>query len=155
MRTILLSFSPKYYEILKCGEKIFEHRSRFCNEEVEAYIYLGIPHQKLVAHVTLGKRIPLSEWLEEYRDDQDTCERISRFMIKNNYAMPILTFQEIEPIDINEIMLEFPQFCIPRSYCYLNNQEKLFEFIKSKTIYKGVKRVNNFNKISKDIICIC
>lgn len=76
-------------------------------------------------------------------------------MIKNNYAMPILTFQEIEPISIDEIIFKFPQFCIPRSYFYLNNQEELFEFIRAKTVFKGVQRINNFDKITKDIICMC
>ena len=48
MRTILLSFSPSYYDILKNGQKVFEYRKRFCNEKVKAYLYLGKPIQKIV-----------------------------------------------------------------------------------------------------------
>lgn len=39
MRKIILSFSFEWYEQLKSGDKIYEHRKRFCKEPVEAYIY--------------------------------------------------------------------------------------------------------------------
>ncbi len=66
MRRILLSFSPNYYEVLRNGNKVFEYRKRFCNEEVLAYIYLGKPIQKIVGIALLGKRINLSDWYDMY-----------------------------------------------------------------------------------------
>lgn len=39
MRKIILSFNFEWYEQLKSGDKIYEHRKRFCKEPVEAYIY--------------------------------------------------------------------------------------------------------------------
>ena len=57
MRTILLSFSPIYYDILKSGDKVFEYRKRFCNEKVKAYLYLGKPVQQIVGILWLDKRI--------------------------------------------------------------------------------------------------
>ena len=38
MRKMILSFSYEWYAQLKSGEKIYEHRKRFCKEPVEAYI---------------------------------------------------------------------------------------------------------------------
>lgn len=97
LRKILLSFSPKYYEVLKNGNKVFEYRKRFCDEEVMAYIYLGRPIQKIVGVAKLGRRIDLDKWYREY-SETEIRKRIADFMTGNKYAMPIISFQEIEPI---------------------------------------------------------
>lgn len=153
MKTIFLSFSYEWYQPLKDGLKIFEHRSRFCDEEIRAYIYIGIPYQQLVAIITLGKRILLSDWLVKYKDDKEACMRIKNFMERNTYAMPVLIFQEIEPISIKKMKQEFPNFVIPRSYFYLDKEEEIFNYIQKHTRFIGSERKNNFNKLDSNNIC--
>ena len=100
MRTILLSFDEKWYPVLKSGEKIFEHRRKFCNEEVCAFLYLGKPRQQIVAEIGLGKRELLEDWLQQYQKEKEVADRISDFMRRNKFAMKVLWFKEIEPINL-------------------------------------------------------
>lgn len=69
MKTIFLSFTPEpFYEPIKKGVKRYEYRSRFCNEECYAYLYLSAPVQKVVARIKFGKRIELESWEKEFTD---------------------------------------------------------------------------------------
>ena len=77
MRKMILSFSYEWYAQLKSGEKIYEHRKRFCKEPVEAYIYIGLPYRQLVAVVELGKPENIEDWLEKYGYDEVAVERNS------------------------------------------------------------------------------
>ena len=152
MRTILLSFSPRYYEILRSGAKVFEYRKRFCNEKVRAYIYLGKPIQQISGIAILDKRIDLSSWYEEY-NDIEIRKRIIDFQTKNKYAMPILEFQEIEPINISEVKRVFPDFYIPLSFRNLDSGDKLTEYIENRTIKKGQRILHKFTEIDPNRIC--
>lgn len=80
MRKMILSFSYEWYPQLKSGEKIYEHRKRFCKEPVEAYIYIGLPYRQLVAVVELGKPEIIEDWLEKYRYDEAAVERIKDYL---------------------------------------------------------------------------
>ena len=90
MRTILLSFDEKWYPALRNGDKIFEHRKKFCDEEVRAFLYLGKPRQQIVAEIGLSRRELLSDWLLQYQDDRDVVARIRDFMQRNKFAMKVL-----------------------------------------------------------------
>ena len=92
MRTMLLSFSPEWYQDLSNGRKIYEHRKRFFNEPVIAYIYLGLPHRQIVAKIHLGKWEELSDWLTKYSYDMDAVERIKDYLTRNRFAMPYMQF---------------------------------------------------------------
>lgn len=153
MRNILLSFSPRYYEILRNGEKVFEYRKRFCDEKVKAYLYLGKPVQQIVGILWLDKRIPLVRWKELYKDDVEVLGRIEDYLNRNKYAMPILKYQEIEPIDISDIKEKFPEFYIPLSFRNLEENSKLLEYIEKKTKYSGNAVKHSFDIIEKNRIC--
>ena len=153
MKSILLSFGYEWYESLKDGRKIYEHRKRFCNEAVKAYVYIGKPIYRVVAIVTLDKRIDLEKWLVEYGDDLEVRNRIKDFMSRNKYAMPVLDFQEICPIDLSEFKLLVPNFIVPRSYYILENNVDLFSFLKERTEFIGAKRINEFNVEPRNVIC--
>lgn len=152
MRKIFLSFSPRYYDILRDGSKIFEYRKRFCDEEVLAYIYLGKPVQQVVAIAQLGKRIELKDWYNIY-SDVETKNRIIDYMSRNKYAMPILMFQEINPISIAEIKSEFPNFYIPLSFRNLNSNDMVTKYIEDRTVYKGEKITHDFTVIDPRHLC--
>lgn len=153
MRTIFLSFSPEWYPYIESGEKIYEHRKRFCKEPVIAYLYLGLPVQKIVAILELGKRINIESWLDKYRDDEEAIVRITESLRKNRFAMEIKTIQFIEPIPIDCVINEFPNFHIPQSYFYLDNKPELLSFINERVVSRGNKICNSFDNIKSDEIC--
>ncbi len=155
MRTILLSFSPECYKDLSSGRKIYEHRKRFFDEPVIAYIYLGLPYRQIVAKIHLGKREELSDWLTKYSYDVEAVERINDYLTRNRFAMPIYSFQEIEPIDARLMEYVIDGFRVPISYMFLDDKPELFNYIKSREVIKGKEITHCFDNITSKEICIC
>lgn len=155
MKTIILSFSEEWYPQLISGEKIYEHRKRFCRESVMAYIYLGVPRRQLVAIAELGMREELSDWLIKYKDDVVAVERINEFLTRNRYVMPIKSIQEIEPIDMRKMEKDIQGFRVPISYMFLDDKPELFEYIKKRTHLIGKKQRHNFAKVTSQDVCLC
>jgi hypothetical protein len=154
LRTILLSFDEKWYPVLKSGDKIFEHRRKFCNEEVRAYLYLGKPRQQIVAEIGLAKRELLEDWLEQYRDNAEVVCRIQDFMMKNKFAMKVLWFKEIEPINMAELQENFPELKIPISFHFLDKKPAVLNWLDENKKYTGYQIENDFSDISQDDICV-
>lgn len=155
MRTILLSFSPEWYSDLESGRKIYEHRKRFCKEPVKAYIYLGLPYRKIVAKVELGKPENMYEWLNTYDYDKDALIRIKEFLERNRVAMPIISFQKMEPIDVRKMEKELPGFRVPISYMYIDNKPDIFKYIQEREVLLDSPTHHSFDNITADDICIC
>ena len=154
MRTILLSFDEKWYPVLKRGEKIFEHRRKFCNEEVRAYLYLGKPRQQIVAEIGLGKRELLEDWLQQYQEEKEVADRISDFMRRNKFAMKVLWFKEIEPINIIEVQELFPELKIPISFHFLDKKPDVLKWLDDNKHYTGYQIENDFSNVGRDNICV-
>ena len=155
MRTMLLSFSPKWYPDLSSGRKIYEHRKRFCNDTVRAYIYLGLPHRQIVAKTILGPKQNISDWLIQFNDDPDAIKRIKDYLTRSNVAMPIYSFQAIKPIDARKMEKEIPGFRVPISYIFLDDKPLLLDYIQSREELMGEKIEHDFSNITSDDICIC
>lgn len=154
MRTILLSFDEKWYPVLKSGEKIYEHRKKFCDEEVRAYLYLGKPRQQIVAEIGLSKRESLESWLMLYKNDISVVNRIKSFMERNKYAMKVLWFKEIEPISIKKIQEIYPELKIPISFHFLDKKPTILKWIDNNKKYTGYQYENDFSNVRKEDICI-
>lgn len=154
MRTILLSFDEKWYPVLKSGEKIFEHRRKFCNEEVRAFLYLGKPRQQIVAEIGLGKRELLEDWLQQYQEEKEVADRISDFMRRNKFAMKVLWFKEIEPINIIEVQELFPELKIPISFHFLDKKPDALKWLDDNKHYTGYQIENGFSNVGRDNICV-
>lgn len=154
MKSIILSFSHEWYPPLIKGLKIYEHRKRFCNEPVKAYIYLGLPYRQIVAIAELGQREELADWLEQYKDDDDAVQRITDYITRNKYAMPILSIQQIEPIDIRKMEKQFPGFRVPISYMFLDNKPEFLKYINSHTKYVGKKVEHDFTEVCSKDVCL-
>jgi len=153
MRTMLLSFKPKWFEKIKSGEKIYEYRRTFADEEVMAYMYVSTPVKKIVGKIHLGKRIALRDWRNEYQDDADVVSRIDEYLERCQYAMPVLSFQMTKGIDLEELRAFEPHFVCPQMYYYLDNYPELFQFIASKATNVGSLQVNCFENVDKEDIC--
>lgn len=118
MRTMLLSFKPRWYNKIMDGSKIFEYRRTFPNEEIMAYMYVSSPVKMIVGRIHLGKRIDINTWKEQYKADKEVCERIDDFLTRHTYAMPVLSFQMTKEIEL-EILRKFnPNFVCPQMYYY-------------------------------------
>ena len=154
MRTILLSFDEKWYPVLKSGEKIFGHRRKFCNEEVCAFLYLGKPRQQIVAEIGLGKRELLEDWLQQYQKEKEVADRISDFMRRNKFAMKVLWFKEIEPINIIEVQELFPELKIPISFHFLDKKPDVLKWLDDNKHYTGYQIENDFSNVGRDNICV-
>ena len=153
MKTMLLSFKPEWYEKIKNGSKIFEYRRSFANEEVMAYMYVSTPMKMIVGKIHLGKRIDINGWKEEYQDNPEVIERIDDFLTRHQYAMPIISFQMTQEIDLNTLRQFNPKFVCPQMYYYLDNYPELFEFVKGKAKSVGDIQLNDFINVSAEEIC--
>ena len=86
MRTMLLSFKPEWFDKIKEGNKIFEYRRTFPDEEIMAYMYVSSPMMQIVGRIHLGRRIDINIWKEQYKDDREVCDRVNDFLIRHTYA---------------------------------------------------------------------
>lgn len=153
MRTMLLSFKPEWYEKIKNGSKIYEYLRSFANEEVMAYMYVSTPVKKIVGKIHLGKRIDINTWKEKYCDNAEVVERIDDFLTRHQYAMPVLSFQMTQEIDLPTLRSFKSEFVCPQMYYYLDNYPDLFEFIKQKATDIGKIQINDFNNVGIEDIC--
>lgn len=153
MKTMLLSFKPEWYEKIISGNKIYEYRRNFSKEEVIAYMYVSSPKKMIVGKIHLGKKIDINKWKEDYNYNKEVISRIDDFIVKHKYAMPILSFQMTEPIDLETIREFNNKFVCPQMYYYLDNYPELFEFIRDKAKDIGDLKKNNFENVRLDDIC--
>ena len=153
MRTMLLSFKPEWYNRIKEGSKIFEYRRTFPDEEILAYMYVSNPMKMIVGKIHLGRKIDINTWKEEYKEDEQVCERIDDFLTRHTYAMPILSFQMTKGIDLETLRKFNRNFICPQMYYYLENYPELFEFIKKNATDIGKPQDNSFENIGKEEIC--
>ena len=155
MKRILLSFNPQYYDPIVKGEKKYEYRTRFCNEAVEAYLYLSSPIRKIVAITYLGERILLEDMLVKYHSDSETLRRINEYikLYKKRYAIPIEKVEFIEPISLDEIREKIPGFMPPRSFQIIKKDSAL-EKLLSNSKLNGDVIVLDHNSIKPEEICI-
>lgn len=150
---MLLSFKPEWFNKIKDGSKIFEYRRTFPDEEILAYMYVSSPMKKIVGKIHLGRKIDINTWKEQYKDDAEVCERIDDFLTRHTFAMPVLSFQMTDEIDLETLRQFKPDFVCPQMYYYLENYPDLFEFIKDKAVDIGELQVHSFDEISSEDIC--
>lgn len=153
MKKILLSFKPFWYEKIKSGEKIFEYRSRFCNEPVIAYMYVSKPVMGITGVIKLDKRIELEDWKLQYKDNDKVYKRICDFKQRNNYAMPIIEFRDTNILSIDEIRKNVPGFAAPQMYYNLGEESVLLKFIERNIVFSNLSIYNSFEGDFTEDIC--
>lgn len=154
MRKMLLSMQPFWFEKVMSGEKIYEYRNRFPNEEIVAYIYVSAPVKAVAGILYLNKRIEVASWAEQYKSDECTLQRVNAYKERNKYAMPIYAVQYIKEIKVDELKKAVEKFIIPESYYYFDNYADIAEAIEERVVLCGDKIVNNSKRFSdKNEIC--
>ena len=86
-----------------------------------------------------NEREGLTDWLEQYKNDNEAVKRITDYLTRNKYAMPILSIQQIEPIDIRKMKRQILGFRVPISYMFLDKNPELLRYINTRTRCVGKK----------------
>ncbi len=127
MKEIFLSFRPEYFKPLLYGIKKYEYRKRFCDEETKAYLYLSGNSRQVIGVIELGRPIRLDLTRENYAKYPETLKRVDEY-ISNRVinAVPIKSLALFDnPIRLDEIRKEIPDFMPPQMYLVLDNYPKL------------------------------
>jgi predicted transcriptional regulator len=153
MRKMLLSFKPEVYKKIKSGQKIFEHRRNFPDEPIMAYMYVSAPVKAITGIVYLGKRHLLSDWKEEFKDDENAVARIEKYQESYRYAMEIDVFQETTEISLENLRRDVPGFVAPQMYIYLDGT-RLLEYVEARLVEKSINIKHTFDIIDLEEICV-
>lgn len=154
MKKILLSMQPFWKEKIMSGEKIYEYRTRFLDEEVIAFLYVSTPVCGIAGVLHLGKKILLEDWKKEYSESADIVERVVEYEKRNNkVAMPVISYQETELITRKKLDQMLEKFVVPQSYYYLKEDMELTRYLEQNIRYIGEKGQNDFSCLNYDDIC--
>lgn len=137
---------PYWFDKVMSGIKIYEYRNRFPNEEIEAYIYVSNPVKAIAGILYLGPRIEVKDWQNKYLDNGAVCHRISEYITRNKYAMPILATQRIKPITVEKLNGLVKKFIIPESYYYFENYTEIANAIESSVVFEGTKKITELER---------
>lgn len=154
MRTVLMSFKTDIYEKIKRGEKIFEYRRQYSNDETIVYMYVSSPTKAITGIVHLGKRIDLTSWEEDYFYDKAVLGRIKKYKEKYKYAMPILSFQDTNSISLKQLQDNINNFIVPQSYYYLDRNNELLSYLNDNIECLSEKKYNAFDNALPFNICL-
>ena len=149
-----MSFWPKIYNKIASGEKIFEYRRAYSDESTMVYMYVSKPVKKIIGVLYLGERIDLNTWKESYSQDSEVSERITEYQEKYRYAMPVLSFQEVEEISLETLRENVPNFVAPQSYIYVDKNIELKQFLDANIKLLNKKNFNNFDDKLPAHVCM-
>ena len=154
MRKMLLSMQPYWFEKVMSGEKIYEYRNRFPNEDIEAFIYVSAPVKAIAGIIHLGPRIEVKKWQEEFSNNAEVSERIDNYISRNKYAMPVISTQRIVGITVAEMNEAVNKFIIPESYYYFENYTEIAEAIQKRIHPDGERNITDKNRfLDENEIC--
>lgn len=146
-----MSFNPIWAEKIKNGEKIYEYRRRFCDDDARVYMYITKPIMHVCGIIELKRRIPLAEWEKRYSYNDEIVQRIKKYRLKNSYAMPIVSYNETKILTLKSMREEFEGF-IPPQFCYdLDRNIDLKKFIEKECILSGVSVYNELEEKESEI----
>lgn len=154
MRKMLLSFKPNVYKKIYEGVKIFEHRRNFPNEPIMAYMYVSKPVRAITGIVYLSNRHELIDWERQFSYDSQALQRIEEYKKSYRYAMEIVEFQETNKISLDDLKRDLPNFVVPQSYIYLDNNTELLKYIDEKIVELGKNIKHDFSIITSNQICV-
>ncbi|WP_302625874.1 hypothetical protein [uncultured Eubacterium sp.] len=153
MRTMLLSFKPEVFDRVVSGQKIFEHRSVFPNEDVIAYLYVSSPVQAIKGVMLLTNKVNLIDWKEQYKNDIEVIKRIDKYLKDYKCVMQISRFQNTTSISLDRLRKERDRFIVPQMYYYLDGTD-LLKYIQDNIEYIGEPIEHDFSCISSEQICV-
>lgn len=153
MRIMLLSLKEDVYKRVLSGEKIFEHRKVFPNEQVKAYLYVSTPKKAICGIMYLSNRTSLTDWKDKYKEDLEVVKRIENYLPKHKYVMEINKFENTNAIPLEQLRKDLSKFVVPQMYYFIENTE-LLSYIEKNLIPDGNVINNKFENVTRDYICV-
>lgn len=152
MRNMLLSFKVEVFEIVKSGEKIYEHRRVFPDGPVKAYLYVSHPVKAVCGIMYLNNKVDIESWKEKYSYDKDTVRRIDAYLQNYKYAMEITVFFDTNEIKLETLRNEIRKFIVPQMYYFIDETE-LLSYLEEKLVLDGSVISYDFADVTCDMIC--
>lgn len=153
MSTILLSFTPDWFDLLERGEKKFEYRKHFPKGKTRVLFYVSNPVKAVTGIAEFDERQSLAEWKKMYSSRSEAvAARIDDFLTDCRYAMPCLRFQKTNRIELKKIQADIPNFIVPRMYYYLDGTS-LLDYFENQLTPIGEPIVHSFENLKDDDIC--
>ncbi len=115
-------------------------------------MYISSPVKAICAVLYFGEIHNLADWKNQYLNEPHIIKRINNYS-SYRYGAEIVGFQKIEPITLLDLRNNVPKFVAPHSYCLLENNSKLEDYIKKNTNLDGDKIENNLTGIYPEHIC--
>ncbi len=127
MEAIILSFKPAVFPALCTGEKRFEYRAQIPQGEVEAYLYLSRPVQKIVGKIELASRVSIANFIKEKRPKGKQLVDLRRLLAEGNQFFSSISYLCLfaTPLSLKEAQALSVNFKAPQSYTYLKNYPEL------------------------------
>jgi predicted transcriptional regulator len=148
---ILLSLHEPYFEEIKSGIKRYEYRKRYVEQPSIAYIYCTSPVKAVKGIVVFDTPIIGPPELISDISEKETGEgALTAEYLKGKdkgYAIPVVSWQEIESISLDELRDQVSGFVPPQSYYRLDNKPELLEYLESKRVV-GLTPVPNSSSYS-------
>ncbi|SUP42863.1 hypothetical protein [Veillonella criceti] len=150
----VMSFWPSIYNKIIRGEKLIEYRRNFPKECRFAYMYISKPVKAICGIIYFGRIHSINKWKLQYKENKLICHRIELFEQKNyRYGAEIIGFQRIEPITLQDLRTNVPNFFPPQSYILLENNIELKKYLDKKVILLDGKIKNDLTNIFPEHIC--
>lgn len=149
-----MSFWPSVFEKILNQTKIIEYRRTFPKECNYAYMYISKPIKAICGIVEFGNKFALEDWRIEYANFANVIARIDAYNSSYRYAMEIKSFQKIEPISLQSLRINVPNFVAPQSYLILEHNPTLMDYVLNNTIYIESKKENSFENVYPEHICM-
>lgn len=153
--TPVMSFWPQIYDKITGQVKLIEYRRIFPKDCSMAYMYISKPVKAICAIIYFGKIHSLYDWKKEFREFPDVQLRIKDSLENGNYryGAEISAIQKIEPISLDELRENIPDFVAPQSYLLLENNIPLKNYIERRISYVGELIKNDLSFIYPEHVC--
>lgn len=148
-----MSFWPNIYDQILSQDKLIEYRRHFPKDCSYAYMYVTKPKKAICAIIYFGKIHSIEDWKKEYIENNQVIKRINEFNNSYKYGAEIIGIQQIEPISLESLRENIPNFVAPQSYLLLDNNPALFNYINSNTKFIGSRICNDIKNIYPMHIC--
>ena len=135
---VLMSLWEEYFEEMLSGIKRYEYRKRYRKVPTKAFIYISKTKKSIGALIEFGQPIfgTATEIAKLSESEQaGTYKAMEEYLSGGKgIAIPIKAIYQFEPIHLDELKKEIPEFVAPQSYYLLDDKIKLLDLLKEKEI---------------------
>lgn len=149
----VMSFWPSVYSKIEGQVKLIEYRRVFPKNCEYAYMYISKPVKAISAIIYFKKMHSIEDWKQTYESNEEIINRINDFSSSYRYAMEIEKVQKTEPIFLEDLRNNVPNFTAPQSYLLLENNKALSEYIKKNIKLVGDPIINDLTNVLPEHIC--